>query len=112
MDINTILAFALPISAILVFLVIGVKLIGWMLQSLGIGRVLDARIVPDEASVVPGSIGHGLAKIADGSLRMAKRARASVRKVLKARSDKAKAAKKAAPARIVYRIMGGDKDGK
>lgn len=68
--------------------------------------------MPDQASVVPGSIGHGLAKVADGSLRMAKRARASVRKALKARAAKAKAAEKAAPQRIVYRIMGGDKNGK
>jgi hypothetical protein len=112
MDINSILAFALPISAILVFVIVGVKLIGWVLSSVGFWHVLDARIIPDQTSVVPGSIGHGLAKVADGSLRMAKRARASVRKVLKARSDKAKAAKKAEPARIVYRIMGGDKDGK
>jgi hypothetical protein len=112
MDINSILAFALPISAILVFVIVGVKLIGWMVGSLGLGRVLDVRVIPDQASVVPGSIGHGIAKVADGSLRMVKRARASVRKALKARSDKAKAAKKAAPARIVYRIMGGDKNGK
>lgn len=107
MDINSILAFALPISAILVFVIVGVRLLGWAWSS-----VFDAVIVPEKTSVVPGSIGHGLAKVADGSLRMAKRARASVRKALKARSDKAKAAKKAEPARIVYRIMGGDKDGK
>ena len=104
MDINSILAFALPISAILVFVIVGMRLLGWAWSS-----VFDAVIVPEKTRVVKGSLKHGIMHCADSGLKMARSAKASVKAMLK---SKVKAEDKAAPTIIEYRILGKHKGSK
>ena len=103
MDINSIIAVLLPISAIVVFVIVGLRLLGWALSS-----VLDVAIVPEKTQVVKGSIKHGIMATADAGLKMAGKAKSAIKDML-SRKGEAKTEDKAAPTIIEYRILGKHK---